>query len=76
MQRKPSHATTESTLFAVSKGEWNTKEDTDKFIVHTYCDIPKGTSWAKVMSNSEISKPVALAVICLSIQLVSQLVSK
>jgi len=28
MQRKPSHATTISTLFAVSKDEWNTKDDT------------------------------------------------
>jgi len=27
-KRKPSHATTESTLFAVSKDEWNTKEGT------------------------------------------------
>ena len=25
---KPSHATTKSTLFAVSKDEWDTKEDT------------------------------------------------
>jgi len=28
MQRKPSYATTISTLFAVSKDEWNTKGDT------------------------------------------------
>jgi len=56
--------------------EWNTKQDSDKFIVRTYCGIPKGTSWAEVTSNSEISKPVALAVIGLNIQLVSQLVSK
>ena len=27
---KPSHATTQSTLFAVSKDEWDTKEDTGK----------------------------------------------
>ena len=27
-QRKPSHATTKLTLLAVSKDEWNTKEDT------------------------------------------------
>ena len=27
---KPSHATTKSTLFAVSKDEWDTKEDTGK----------------------------------------------
>jgi len=30
MQRKPSHATTELTLFTVSKDEWNTKEYTGK----------------------------------------------
>jgi len=30
MQRKPSHATTKSMLFTVSKDEWNTKEDTGK----------------------------------------------
>ena len=29
----------------------------------TYCSIPKGTSWAKVMSDSEKIKPVALAII-------------
>ena len=27
---KPSHATTKSTLFSVSKDEWDTKEDTGK----------------------------------------------
>jgi len=31
-KRKPSHATTESTLFAVSKDEWNIKEGTGKFM--------------------------------------------
>ena len=30
MQRKPSRATTKSTLFTVSKDEWNTKENTGK----------------------------------------------
>jgi len=29
-QRKPSRTTTKSTLFTVSKDEWNTKEDTGK----------------------------------------------
>jgi len=28
-----------------------------------YCGIPKGTSWAEAMSNSEKIKPVALAII-------------
>jgi len=29
----------------------------------TYCGVPKGTSWAEAMSNSEKIKPVTLAVI-------------
>ena len=28
-----------------------------------YCDMPKGTSWAEAMSNSEKIKPVALAIL-------------
>ena len=32
---KPSHATTISTLFAVSKDEWETKEDTGKSMKNT-----------------------------------------
>jgi len=32
MQRKPSRATTNLMLFIVSKDEWNTKEDTGKFL--------------------------------------------
>ena len=35
MQRKPSRATTKSTLFTVSKDEWNIKEDTGKYIACT-----------------------------------------
>ena len=43
----------------------------------TYCGMLKGTSWAKVTSNSEKLKPVALAVIklCLS-EGISQLLSQ
>ena len=29
----------------------------------TYCGMPKDTSWAEVMLNSEKIKPIALAVI-------------
>ena len=32
---KPSCATAKSALFAVSKDEWDTKEDTGKYLVHT-----------------------------------------
>ena len=62
MRRKPSHATTELTLFTVCKDEWNTKEDTgksEKYIAHTgVCQ--KGTSRAEAMLNSEKIKPIAL----------------
>jgi len=34
-QRKPSRATTTSTLFTVSKDEWNPKEDTGKSLKNT-----------------------------------------
>ena len=69
---KPSRAITKSTLFAVSKDEWDTKEDTKedsmKNALYTYCGMPKGTCWAEATSNGEKIKLVALAVIelCLS----------
>ena len=64
---KPSRATAKSTLFAVNKDEWNTKEETGKSIKNTlyvpiHC-MPKGTSQSKATSNSEKIKPVALAII-------------
>ena len=34
-EEKPSHATANSTLFAVSKDEWDTKEDTGKSMKNT-----------------------------------------
>ena len=68
---KPSCATAKSTLFVVSKYEWDTKEDTGKSMknaLYVYCGIPKGTCRAEATSNSEKIKPIALAVIklCLS----------
>ena len=36
-ERKPSRATTKSTLFAVSKEEWDTKEDTGKSMKNALC---------------------------------------
>ena len=33
---KPSHAITKSTLFAVRKDEWDTKEDTGKAMKNAY----------------------------------------
>ena len=38
MQRKLSHATTNLTLFTVSKDEWNTKEDTSNSMKHALSD--------------------------------------
>ena len=63
--RKPSRATTKSTLFAVSKDEWDTKEDTSKSMKNALyvLQMPKGTSRTEVTSNSEKIKPIALAVI-------------
>ena len=80
-QRKPLRATTKSTLFTVSKDEWNTKEDTGKSLKTLHIlQYAKGTSRAEVTLNSEKIKPVAIAVIELRLtegisQAVSQAVS-
>ena len=48
-KKKPSHATTKLTVFAVNKDEWNKKEDTGKHLKNAlyYCSISKDTSWAE-----------------------------
>ena len=46
---KPLHATAKSTLFAVNKNEWNTREDTGKSMknaLYALRYMPKGTSQA------------------------------
>ena len=62
---KPSCATAKSTLFAVSKDEWDTRRTlvSPRRMHCTYSGMPKGTSRPEVTSNSEKIKPVALAVI-------------
>jgi len=47
---------------AANKDKWHTKEDPCKYMkMHCkYCGVPKGTSRAEVMPNSEKIKPVAL----------------
>jgi len=64
-QRKPSRATTELTLFTVSKDEWNTKEDTGKSLknaLHVLRYAKRHLSgWSDV--KSEKINPVALAAI-------------
>jgi len=60
-KRKPLHATT---LFAVSKDECNSKEDTMKNALYIqYYSMPKGTSLAEATSNSEKIKHVALTIV-------------
>ena len=74
---KPSCAIAKSTLFAVSKDEWDTKEGTGKSMksaLYVYCSMPKGTC---ATSNSEKIKPIALPVIELHLsEGISQAVSQ
>ena len=78
---KPSHATAKFTPLAVSKDEWDTKENSGKSMKNTLCvpwyDMPKGTSQAEATSNSENIKPLALVIIelCFS-EGISQLLSQ
>ena len=59
---KPSRAIAKLTPFAVSKDEWDTKEDTGKSTIK--CTVRAAICQkARVTSNSEKIKPVALAVI-------------
>ena len=49
--------------FAVSKDEWDTKEDAGKSMKNgmmhcTYCGMPKGTSRVEETLNSEKIKPM------------------
>ena len=62
---KPSRAISKLTLFAVSKDEWDTKEDAGKSMKNALYILwyAKGTPWAEVTSNSEKIKPIVLAVI-------------
>ena len=58
---KPSHATSKLTCFAISKGEWDKKEDTGKSMKNALyvLQYAKGTPRAEATSNSEKIKPVA-----------------
>ena len=54
MWRKPSHVTTKSTHFAVSKDEWNTKEDTGESLKNAlyllwYSHL--GLKWHRTVKN-------------------------
>jgi len=65
--------TTKSTLFAVSKDKWHTKEDTGKSIKNALCVL----RYAKRYLNVKLYKPVDLGIVelCLS-EGIRQLVSK
>jgi len=56
---KPSHATTESTLFPVSKDEWNIKHGTGKSMKNALY-VLWHASRAEAISNSDKIKRVAL----------------
>ena len=58
---KPSRAIAKLTLFAVSKDEWDTKEDTGKSMKNELYVLryAKGTCRAKATSNSEKIKSVS-----------------
>ena len=77
---KPPRATAKSTPFPVSKDEWDTKEDTGKYMRNALYVLwyAKDTCQAEVTLNSEKIKPVALAVIelCLSEGIQHQSVSQ
>ena len=76
---KSSCATTKLTLFAVSKDEWDTKEDTGKSMKNALyvLQYAKSTCQAEAMLNSDKIKPITLVVIKLHLsegnsQLLSQ----
>ena len=78
---KPSCVIAKSTLFAVSKDEWDTKEDTGKSMKNALyiLQYAKRHLYAEAMLNSEKIKPVAVIKLCLSegtSQAVSQSVSQ
>ena len=76
---KPSHATAKSTLFAVSKNEWDTKEDTGKSMKNALYILwyAKRHFLGRSDINSEKIKSVALAVIKLHLsEGISQAVSQ
>ena len=55
-QRKPSPATSKSIHFAVSKDEWDTKEDTSKSMKNVCQKVPLR------LKRHQTEKPVSLAV--------------
>ena len=57
---KPSCAIAKSTLFAVSKDEWDTKEDSGKAMKNELY-ILQGTCRAEATSTSEKIKPIAFS---------------
>ena len=59
-QRKPSRATTKSTLLTVSKDEWNTKENTGKSLKNALHILQYAKKRLKQRQKTKKFKPVAL----------------
>jgi len=64
--------TTKSTLFVVSKDEWDTKEDTGKSMKNAL----HGTSRAETTSNNKKIKPIALAIVEFKSEGIRQILSQ
>ena len=64
-EEKSSCATAKSTLFTVNKYEWDTKEETGRSMKNAsnvlQLGMPKGTSWAELMLNSENNQAHSLS---------------
>ena len=73
-----------STPYPVSEKKWDAKQHKGKSMMgalYIHCSMPKSTSQAEAMSNSEKSSPIALVVVELHLsegirQLVSQSISR
>ena len=63
---KSSHGTNKLSPYSLSAKMNGTQRRTlvsPRRMHYTYCGMPKGTSWAEVMPNSEKMKPIALVII-------------
>ena len=63
-EKKLKRANTKSALFAVSKNEWSTKDDTGKSMknaLYVYCSMSKNISEAEVTLNSKKNQTHSLS---------------
>jgi len=52
-ERKPSNATTKSTLFTFSKDKWHTKEENGKSMKNALCELQYAKRYLSGLSNAE-----------------------